>query len=613
MLIKTKFLKDYIPDLNYAIDELAEKLTLAGHEATKLNQDTLEVEIKPNRGDCLSVYGLARDLAGLYSFKLNQPSTSELPPITKIINLEVQPSAKSLVLNDSLLGIDNYRPQASPVEIIEKLKCLNLQPKDLLVDLTNVIAYELGVPLHAFDQSLLPDGLTIECLTQPQSVTLINGQEVGLMEGTLIQRSGQLVVDLAGIMGTNRASIKPSSSQILIQAAVFEPSRVRHNSQLSRVSSQASYQYQRGVDPEACNIALGRLIYLLKQAQPSIVLTGYQQYKIPRYSQSIEFDLANIVRLLGHPVGTNDLANLAKLGFEINNNQLTVPSWRQDINQVADVAEEVMRLIGLGNIQATQLDKADPKPGLFEQLYQLRLELVNLGLTETISSSFVANDGDIAIKNPRSSLDKFLRPNLKESLLRVLAGNPFNKQAQIFEIGAIFNQTEQNALAIILAGQDNILEAIKAKLAKYNCQVSFEAVDQSTLEHFEVSQRPVWFAQIYLNQLVLPKPKPITEVSALPVVKPLSKFPPVVRDVTLLVDRSVDTGLLANGFRAINDLILCELVDSYQSAKLGENKVALTFRFYFQNQKRSLIDSEVTETLNDYFQKLSGQLQFQIR
>lgn len=616
MKVYPHHLQRFLPNLSWDLETLATNLSMIGHESEVVD-DALEVKIFPNRGDVLSLRGLTFDLAALYPEvgEWRDVTYADLPSPTQFFDLEITKSARPHVLADHLLKIEGYTPTKSPKEVVELLQPLGLQSKDLLIDLTNVVAYEVGVPLHTFDFDKVAAGMTIDHSKADESFVALNKKSVILPAGALIARitNGE-VADLLGVMGGDNSSINNTTSTVLLQSAVFDPKIIRYNSKVSGIATEASYRYQRGVDPQLVTRAIARFVYLLKQSLPSVEVSAYQAYDNAPAPKSIPVSAQYMTDLLGTEIATKNIQSLERLGYVVAEDEVTAPSWRFDVALPADVAEDIARLIGLNNIQPKQLQKTKRSVGgSFEAVLGLKHQLVNTGFTETLTYSFT-KDGPVTLQNPRTPEQRALRSSLREGILRTLAKNPFLPKSFFFEIGAVFTPTEEQHLGIVVAGlKEKQLAPVQEQLSRIlGTTAEFSAVAPEELANYDVKQTRVYIIELPLSALTLPNYTP--RGNPLPAYRQISKYPPVIRDVTLVVDSSASQEVIKESLLHNELILFVELVDEYESSEqLGEGKVALTYRIFLQNLQRSLTDEEAASALKAVLLTLSDKVKFEQR
>lgn len=619
MRIFPRHLKPFLPEADYPLEEWAEMLSMIGHE-TEVVGDALEVKVFPNRGDVLSLRGLTRDVAALYpnAGPWKDVEVASLPPAGQFLKLNITAAARPLILSEEFLKIGGYTDAKSPEPVVDLLKAIGLQPKNLLVDLTNIVAYEVGVPLHAFDAAKIEGGLSVELLQETEMYRALNGKEYPLGPGALVARNNKngTITDLLGVMGGADSAIDQQTESFLLQAASFEPKAVRRNSRLSTLATEASYRYQRGVDPELPRRALGRFLYWLQKYASGIAIESQVAVASNQPVKAIPVDARSIERLLGTHITSKHLQSLEDLGFALEGTDVRPPSWRFDIAVPADIAEEVARKVGLNTITPQTLT-AQPAPGsgAFQALLGLKHQLKDLGFTETMTYSF-AESGPLGLRNPRSDEQRSMRTSLKDGLLRTLARNPYLPKALFFEIGAVFLPEEKTRVGLIVSGLkesqvEQLGQTVQDAIGLQGLR--FEAVSQDSLDAFNVKQRRVFWVE-FLAEEGMNRPSYQPQDQPLGRFRPISKFPPVVRDLTLVVDRSMNPATILKDLDRPASLLFAEHVDSFESEeKLGPGKVALTFRLFFQDLTRSLTDQEASEALAKIVEALSDTVKFEVR
>jgi len=614
MLITSLALKNLLPKLEYSDKELAGRLSQIGLESKTLSDGLLEVDVTPNRGDCLSLYGIARELSVFAPEvgQLREPEKAQLPKPETFLPLTIQDPDNTLVIRDELLQIDNYRPTKSPIWLSKLGKQLGWQPRDLLIDLTNYVMWELGCPLHVFSKNAISSGLDVRLTDGGESITLLDNTTHQLPKNTLVQYSNNEIVDLVGIMGGKSSAFDGASQSAIIQAGVFSPSIIRQTAKSLGLRTEASFRYERYVDATSCQDALARFAYLAKSFCPSLVITGYQTYGSLQSEKKLKLENDKIAKLLGIDEKQVSINLLERAGFKVNDGKLIVPSWRNDIDTTADIAEEVAKAIGYEKLEGQILAKQEnTKKEIYRQLVALKLSLCELGCTETYSYVFAGAEGRVALKNPRTSEQATLRSSLLPNLLNALARNPFLKRAAFFEIGHVFEPEEKNHLGVILANY-SLEEEIISLLKKLGIQAEFSDVDSQRLAMSDVRQKKVRYLEVDLSDIsessaivMLPKTRAL---------KPISKFPCVSRDVTLALSDKIDASEIEQFFEDFEAILLCEEIDRFTSREiLGQGKIAYTFKVLIQALDKSLTDEEATKTMAEILDRLRNKVVFELR
>ena len=301
------------------------------------------------------------------------------------------------------------------------------------------------------------------------------------------------------------------------------------------------------------------------------------------HADPIKVTPERVNRLLGSKITQNDLANLERLGFRVGSSTVAPPDFR-DVSTLADVSEEVMRQVGYNDLNIRPLTREDaPSSEAYQHLLAVRVVLAATGLVETSTSSFT-RQGAVEIKDPFSRKEPFLRPNLQEGLLKTLSKNPFLKRSAYFEVGNVFTPSEQTKLGVIIAGyKDKEVEAWRAEICRsLGCEVKFNVVEPSISSELDVKQSRLSYFEISVDQL---KPiiaeRPSIFDLPLPKFQPISKFPPLVRDITINEQdaNSVDD------LKKIDGLLLVEKVDEYEGR--------VTYRIVLQKMESSYTESEI--------------------
>lgn len=610
MRLNHPWLEEYLPDLvGISTPDLADKLTMAGHETEAVGKDQFEIKVAANRGDCLSVYGLCRDLSALYRWTFRPPSLSKLPKTDAFFPLEINPRVKKIVWADCLLLLENYRSVKSPPEVADRLKLLGLNPKELLIDLTNLVAQEIGLPLHVFDYRSVKSGLELDFARSGEKMTLINDRAVSLTSTSLIQRSQGEPVDLIGIFGGKSSALRDGSQTVLVQAGSFAPEAIGRSSEQLGVSSEASRRYRRYVDPELAPLALRRFLYLAQNSQKNLQAAHYQPHFASREPVAISLDRPRLSRILGREVGEKEIAGLARIGLSVKDNSVIVPGQRADLRTLDDLAEEIARISGYDSFAPIQLTERPVQPSQYHAISQLKTALMERGWVEAVTHS-LSPSGVIALKNPPNNRLRYLRPDLQGGLLDMLMKNSFLKRLKLFEIGEVFPGREETQLALILAGPHD-LNRVSTEIEEITFwKPDWQKLAEEKLSDLNVRQRPVREASVELSRLRLPKSSSVLPAALRPI-KPISKFPPVVRDLTLLVGSTVSPRQIIEILIKNEAVVLVEQIDSFRSASWGD-RVALTFRLLISDLTQSLTDSQAEVYLTNCLKDLGKKVKFQL-
>jgi phenylalanyl-tRNA synthetase beta chain len=436
-----------------------------------LDDPVFDIAITPNRQDCLGVAGIARDLAaaGLGRLKTRSiaPVAGTFPmprPIT-IDDAQGCPAFAARVVRGVVNG-------PSPDWLQRRLRAVGLRPISALVDITNYLSIDAGRPLHVYDVAKLSGGLTARRARAGETIAALNGKTYTLDETMTVIADEAQVHDIGGIMGGEHSGCSDTTSEVLIEAAYFTPERIGATGRALGINSDARARFERGVDPQfiapGLELATQMVLDLCGGAPSEMVLAG----QIPDTSRHIAYRPARVAGLAGLEVAHDEQAELlARLGFGVTRGdvwQVTVPSWRRDIDGEADLVEEVVRLHGLDRVPATPLPRRDGVAAptatpLQRTQRRLRRVLAAQGLDEAITWSFVPpahaeafGGAAFALANPISADMAAMRPSLLPGLLAAAARNMDRAMASVrlFELGQQYLAGgERPTAALLLAGE----------------------------------------------------------------------------------------------------------------------------------------------------------------
>lgn len=614
MRITLNWLKEFIPQLSWSDAVAAEKLTIIGHETEVLSRGLLDVSITANRPDCHSVIGLARDVAAAYELKFTPPKDQSLAQ-QPVVTVAIDRSAESDIIADALLKISNYHPTPSPKALREKMAVLMLEPKDLLIDISNVVAHEFGIPLHVFDYDKIASGLTVRRAKNKEKITVLNGKDIDLQPANLVQESGGVLVDLAGIMGGITSAVGPQTKTVTVQAAVFAPTTIRQSGRGIGFVTAAAGQFSRGVDGNALIDALGRFWELALRYAPNLAADGLQIVRQQHNSaQSIIAPKVALGRLLGRTIDEEDYAAIAKTGFGRSDETILPPPWRQDIRTLGGVADEIVRLRGYATIKKKTLK---PIVRIDSSWYATestaKAYLAALGLTETLTRSLGAQETHRRVTNPSSNAEVWLRQSLKNGLLETIGRNPFIRTPAFFEVGHVFDKRDERPQLGLAVWR--VTDELQQFLTSFGHKPTWQEVSTEEKERYGIRLKKLFYWEADLDWVRWPSQLPTPAPKTVAPIRPISKFPPASRDITLVLTATAENeDLVRQEFLSGKETILCEVVDRfYDDEKIGLGKVAATFRLLLQKQTGSITDDQVNEIVRHHFQHLKKKVSFDER
>ncbi|MDR0466858.1 MAG: phenylalanine--tRNA ligase subunit beta [Deltaproteobacteria bacterium] len=456
-------------------------------EALDLDEEVLDINVTPNRADCLSVLGLAREVALAFKLPLRLPegkvseSGADASDLARIVipDPELCPLYQGRILEGAVVG-------PSPLRVRCRLLAMGVRALSNIVDATNYVLLEWGQPLHAFDLDKMRGGrIVVSAAARGERILTLDGQERALEEGDLLIRDGDRPVALTGIMGGQETEITGESSRVFLESAIFRPTTIRRTARRLGISGEASYRFERGVDQAANTLAMNRACALMTELSGASVRPGVCRAEPkPRQVPEIRFRPRRAQSLLGVSLDAAFCRDtLIGLGCKLEDNQdvwtVQAPSWRHDLSREADVIEELGRVHGLDKIEPEpprverSLDAAAGRESKYSFWARVKSWACGLGLNEAVNYSFVGHadldalrlpaEGRISIMNPLSAEQDVLRTALAPGLLQNLRHNLAQgaQGLRLFELAHVFvadaaSETavrEYGRLAILLYGR----------------------------------------------------------------------------------------------------------------------------------------------------------------
>ncbi|MDD6088287.1 MAG: phenylalanine--tRNA ligase subunit beta [Desulfovibrionaceae bacterium] len=455
-------------------------------EALDLDEEVLDIGITPNRADCLSVLGLAREAALSCHLPLTLPQAG-LRESGEDWHWDIEIPEGEYCPSYRLRRVAGVKIAPSPLQMRCRLHAVGVRPISNIVDVTNYILMELGQPLHAFDQAFLRNGsMKISRAAEGERIVTLDGQERVLKDSDLLIRDGDTPVALAGIMGGLNSEIREDSRNVIIESAVFKPGTIRMTARRLGISSESSYRFERGVDQPGSVYALDRAAAMMAELGGGVVCRGTMTCEpSPWKSPEVPFRVSRAEDILGMKLGDDFCRDtLHFLGCGINDAdpecwRVTVPGWRGDVTREIDLVEEAARVKGMDTIPenlpavSRSIDDFGKIMPMHDFITMMKYRLASIGLHEVENYSFVGDrDLDILdlpkeerihILNPLSEDQGVLRTELAPGLLQNVRQNTAHGNAgvQLFEIAKRFvknaesetSAEEHVRLGIVLYGE----------------------------------------------------------------------------------------------------------------------------------------------------------------
>ena len=620
-------------------------------EVLGFNDHVVEFEITPNRPDCLSVIGLAREAAVTFGkpLALHDPVVKGGGPGVLSELLDVETPATDLCPRYTARMVRNVKIGPSPLWMRERLRASGVRPINNIVDITNYVMLEYGQPMHAFDYRYVKGGkIIVRRAENGEQLTTLDGNVRDLTDSMLVIADETRAVGLAGIMGGENSEIVEDTVDVVFESANFNGTCIRRTALALGMRTEASAKFEKGLDILNTLPAVNRACELVELLGAGEVVDGVIDILnfVPQPTK-LALHADKINALLGTDVAPEEMRRILKsLDFGVDGDEITVPSWRGDVAHYSDLAEEVARFTGYNNIPTTPMRGVTTQGGYSpEQVLERNLGTVcrSLGYDEIITYSFISptyydkirwpeddpRRKSLKIMNPLGEDTSIMRTTVLPSMLEILTRNYNyrNKTARLYELGRTYFEKEDGmadepkVLSLGLYGPDEsfftLKGAVEALLGSIRAeQITFRA------ESGNPSYHPGRCAKVYAGEAeigVLGQIHPLVAANydvdtelycaelsfdALIAAKgsdpeyvPLPKFPAVTRDIAVLVDTAVTVGDLEGCIQSAAKGLLKEvaLFDIYNGANLPAGKKSVAFNLVLRSDERSLTAQEADD------------------
>ena len=640
----------------------------------RLDDRVFDIGLTPNRGDCLSINGIAREIAVINQMPFDPPVNTS-PVVaghdhSRSINL-VAPDGCPRYVGRIINNIDISRP--SPLWLREKLRRCGLRSLNPVVDITNYVMLELGQPMHAFDNAKLTGAISVRYAAAGEEITLLDGESRVMPADTLVIADTERALAMAGVMGGLESAVSDNTRHVFLESAFFTPLVVAGRARQFGMHTDASHRFERGVDFMLQRRAMERATQLIMEicgGEPGPVTEAVVEQALPK-RPNVGLRSTAAKDLLGEAIDMKQCAGiLTRLGLEeiasdADSRHFNIPSHRFDISIEADLIEEVARIYGYRNIKSAlpPANLAMRKPDFRERLDLMRRVLVNRGYQEAVTYSFVSHTlqsrlfpevESIVLLNAISTDMERMRLSLWPGLLTALQHNLNRQQERVrlFETGKIFSSNGEIQQSLVIAGVSYgkvepeqwdsraesadfydikaDAEAVLAACCGPN-SAEFRPVSCAALHHGKAAEIIYDGRRIGLVGTLHPRIQSNLEIAeevclfeicleSVPEeiqskLRIISKFPTVRRDLSILVDNEVPASdLLKNVATAASDLLSnLDLIDVYQGQPVAEGKKSVTFGLTFQQTSDTLTDLEVDSAVVHILDSLSSVFGAQLR
>ena len=650
------------------IHELTEDAKV-GEDPIKLlgfDDEVVDFELTANRGDLLSILGMAYELGAIYDRQVHEVDShhhEQGEDINQTFKVKVNTDNCRVFLAKK---VENVEIKESPAFIKNRLMASGIRPINNVVDISNYVMLELGQPLHFYDADKLQGCLEVRMAEEGEKLTTLDNIERILSSNDIVISDGKKAIGLAGVMGGLTTEVTENTKNIIIEAAIFDSVKVRMTSN-KILRSEASNRFEKGLDPNRTYIAMERAAKLLEEYASGTVVTGKVVYDTTNVKPKIiEITFKNITDVLGMDIPKKEILEVfRKLGFTYEADDekaiVTVPTRRLDISIKEDLIEEVGRIYGLDNIQG-KLPTVPMKQGSLDTTErEIRNKMISLGLSETLSYVLVREEEanqfttdsfeKVKLLDPITEERSTLRYSVVPSLLKIYKYNKARneKDVAIFEIGKGFYKKEDygedRKLAVLMSGKyylgiENkmdvdfyVIKGVAEEILDYlgyanrysfvmpkempnqmhpgqtaAISVNNDIIGMVGKLHPSIEKENVYVLEINLEKLLAKKTGKMK-------FKEISKYPSISKDLAIVVDKTIMADEIAKVIKKAAGSLLTkiEIFDVYEGVGIPFGKKSIAYSLSFGTKDRTLTDEEITSIMDKVITELQNKLNAELR
>ena len=641
-------------------------------EALGLDEIILDYEITPNRGDCLSMLGIAREAAATIEKDFT-------PPVIEVKEengrnakefIDVDIEATDLCHRYIARVVTDVEIGPSPKWMRERLHAAGVRPLNNIVDITNYVMLEYGQPMHAFDIRDINDSrIIVRKARKGEKITTLDEQERELQEGSLVISDNTRAIAVAGVMGGLNSEVKDDTTTVVFESACFDGASVRSTGQKIGIRSESSMRFEKGIDAERCFDAVNRAVQLVEMLGIGKVCKGMvDNYPVKEVQKTIKFDCDKINKFLGTDLDKQYMIDvLNRVEIVVDDNDIaTVPYFRNDVEILADLAEEVARFYDYNNIEATlpKSNSTELATKTYEQIVEDKITdtLISFGLSETYTFSFtspkvfdmlgIGEDSElrntVKILNPLGEDYSIMRTTTVPEMLKLIAYN-YNRQipeGDFFESARIYLPTggelpeERKMITIGCYGDDNVdffhlkgivedlFDVLKVKRYKFRPVTDVDGFHPGRTANITIANEYVGtigeIAPFAIDKFGAPKRVYICTLETAKIIKAssldisykqLPKFPATVRDLAIVVNENILVGDLEDTIKAKGSNLLesVTLFDIFRGKQILEGKKSVAFSLSFRNNDKTITEEEVNVVMDKIQKELNNKFEAEIR
>jgi phenylalanyl-tRNA synthetase beta chain len=648
---------------------------LPAAQVLPVHNDTIfEIGLTPNRGDAASHLGVARDLRAVQGWRMKEwRKTLQVPETPSPVTVKIEDT--DACPRYSGISISGVKVQESPAWLKQALASIGLSSINNIVDVTNYVLHSIGQPIHAFDaHKIEANTVVVKRAVKGSTFVTLDGKERQLNGEELMICNSAGPMALAGVFGGAQSGITENTTEVFVESAYFNPAVIRKSARSHGLSTDASFRYERGTDPDiTVDAALFTAALIMEVAGGKLAGALVDEYPDKIIPHTVAFDLDRFYKLAGKNLGDEQVKKiLSSLDIIIQKEEgrvlhLSVPAYRTDVQREVDVAEEVMRIYGYNNIEVAQSIVSCISVSDEDKIYKLKNRVADYlahagfyemyGFSLTASSNYTEEEKAtlVNILNPLSNELDVLRGDMLFYALQTVQYNRNRKQTDVlfYEFGKVYQKTasgyyENNRLILIGTGNQtpvnwtqparpvsyffmkNMLEQVLSKCGVSQWQVqysntsrvleraeilvnkkavgAFGLVEPKLAGKYDISQ-PVYYIDLDWDALSA------IALAAKFSVTPVSKFPEVRRDLSMLLDKQVQFAQLEEIARQTERKLLREVsvFDVYLGDKLPEGKKSYALSFILQDEEKTLTDEVIDKVMNKLMANYKQQVQAEIR
>ncbi|MDF2892681.1 MAG: phenylalanyl-tRNA synthetase, beta subunit [Clostridia bacterium] len=639
-------------------------------EVLGLNDAVIEFEITNNRPDCLSMIGIAREAAATLGEKLKYPEiivAENNESLSDYVNIEVK--NEELCPRYTARVVKNVKIQPSPGWMQDRLLKSGVRPINNIVDITNYVMLEMGQPMHAFDlEKLAGRKIIVRNAQEGEKITTLDEVERTLNESILVIADQDRAIGIAGIMGSSNSEIDENTKTLVFEGANFQPVNIRLSSKKLGLRTEASGRYEKGIDTELAETALERACNLVQLLGAGEVVGGKKDiYRIPKQNRHIKLDTDKARKFIGADISTEKMKEyLEALEFSVDSNfNVTVPTFRDDVEGEADVIEEITRIYGYENIPSKLMDTTFTQGG---KTYKQKLIdkakniLTAQGLYEVFTYSFVSpgvfNKINLKAENPMRNAIKLINPlgeeqsimrtTLIPNIMEVIARN-YNRKVEtghFFELSKVYLTEElplcdlaeeREVLTVGMYGNidffdlkgivENLMEDLNIKTYRILSSNHDSMHPGRTAELIINNKRIGWLGEAHpdmLDNYGVPVRAFVAELNfdeitnqSNPEIKyrSLPKYPSVSRDIAVVVDEDITAGQIEEiirnkGGKTVEDV---KLFDIYRGSQIEKGYKSMAYAITYRSDEKTLTEEEIAKVHNKILNSLANQVGASLR